>query len=375
MNGSERVAEFLKGLGIRTVAPAAAPAGLDAVETSSRHPARLAWPEEEKLDVGAIEAGLNLRLARYSRLLKDAWLVIFRGQGGLAAHVRVAVANPSYTFDPRVDARPLIDIQRRFAVESMVAGAADGFHEVNRGQVKHGRLELLAVEDGEDALPNVRQTVATIDLAMFARMQGVVLDTHLQKVAERIRLREVDLEQFATTRVAEIRGDIETQIAKLRGQARDLVAAARSQGKAARTVLREGFADLERKWAGMEKDLGVETSALADTIESSAYNEGRQRLYAATSPRVVIGFLYSAVLDSRTTFFCRKWDGFMAPRDHAVWRLVWPPNHWRCRAVIVAVIAGERTLEQLRAAAQQQPSERPQRGFAGMKFVPSVPGS
>lgn len=388
MNGIDLVRRFLTARGA-TKAESTLSAEVKAAIFSSRAAPRGLRPEEGKLALASIEKGLDARLRRYSRLLADAWRDVFRGTGGLAFHVRVAVANPVWGFNPRIRSEPIVDVLRRFAVETMVSGAVDAFQEVSRGRVALGATVLSAVtalDDGEGFFdedvpgeavprpPGTGRTVALLDLAEFARRMGVDLDAATAKVAGRISLRQSDLDDFARTRTEEIRADVEAQIAKLRRDAQTMVTAARASGKKAAEVLRRDFADLEKRWVGLEKSLGVETSALADTIEASAYNEGRFRMYEASPKTAVIGYLYSAVLDSRTTPFCRAWDGYMAPRGHPVWKRVWPPNHWRCRSMAVAVLAGERTLAQLVAAAAEQPGIEPQRGFGGLKFVPPVPG-
>jgi SPP1 gp7 family putative phage head morphogenesis protein len=328
-------------------------------------------PEETRIDLSAVEDSLDARLLHYGAKLKDAWRAIFRGPGGLAAQGRVALDNPDITLDFRIDPTGPIAVLRAYAIESLVAGAVDSFGEVNRGQRAHGRGELSVADLVEDE--RLDTTVATINLDEYAQAQGVNLEKALAKMAKRIRLRQADLERFAQERIVQIREEVERQVAKVRGEMRSMVLEARSLGLAWKDVLRDQFQELEQKWIGIERDLGSETSALTETIESSAYNEGRMRMYHATPKTVVMGFLYSAILDQRTTPFCRAWDGYRAPRDHPIWNRIVPPNHWRCRSLLAAVMAGDMSASALRAAASRQPHERPQRGFSGAKFMPPVP--
>jgi SPP1 gp7 family putative phage head morphogenesis protein len=74
------------------------------------------------------------------------------------------------------------------------------------------------------------------------------------------------------------------------------------------------------------------------TETTNAYNMGR--IIAARSPaadKIIQGFEYSAILDSRTTAVCRKLDGrFIAKGDPDLARLS-PPNHFNCRSLLVPV--------------------------------------
>jgi len=48
----------------------------------------------------------------------------------------------------------------------------------------------------------------------------------------------------------------------------------------------------------------------------------------------VKGLEYNAILDSRTTPFCRKYDGFKASIKSPVWSDIRPPNHFNCRSIL-----------------------------------------
>lgn len=48
---------------------------------------------------------------------------------------------------------------------------------------------------------------------------------------------------------------------------------------------------------------------------------------------------YSAILDSRVTDFCRRYDNFRAPRDSPIWNSLAPPNHFNCRSGLIAITA------------------------------------
>lgn len=326
---------------------------------------------EAKVDVERVSADLDEIEAQYAADLRDAWARIFNGPGGIKAQARVAMARTDGLHEFSVDYGHLAPLFERYAAESMILGAAHAYTEVNRGREALG-VDTLDVVDAADAL-GVRE-VATIDLAEVARSFGIRLKALVAKAASRVRLRQRDVTEFVEHRAAQIREEVEAQIARLRKEARQALVAAKARKRKPSAALRNEFRELERKWAGMERALGNEQSALAETIQSSAYNEGRWRAYEAMPATALAGYLYSAVLDTRTTPFCRAWDGYQAPRNHPVWRSIIPPNHWRCRSILVAILTGEVSPQALAKRAAQRPKAKPQKGFTGAQFIPPVPG-
>lgn len=82
------------------------------------------------------------------------------------------------------------------------------------------------------------------------------------------------------------------------------------------------------------------------TNMAEAYNSGRMNLFR--SPSVgdfIVAYEYSAVLDDRTTEFCRSWDGAILRADSNEWGQVLPPNHYQCRSVLIPITRGERFKE------------------------------
>lgn len=327
---------------------------------------------ESKVDVGSVVARAEDRQAKHGRTLSGAWREVFQGKGGLAAQARFALSNPRRNRELEIPDGPLRAPWWSLYVESLVEGAVDAFGEVNRGQGRMGAQALSSVrmlKISKEAEPPVEDR--TVDLASFAARHGVDLDERTREVAEKIQLREADLDVFADLRLAEIRTAVHAQVAKLRVQMGEAITRAKAAGvKPSAFVRSEEYRAIERKWSGLQGQLGNENSALWDTAENSVYNEGRYRMYEASPRSVVIGMLYSSVLDQNTTAFCLAWDGYMAPVDDPTLKRIVPPNHWRCRGMLVAVLAGERTVEQLKIAAARRPSIQPAQGFAGMKFLP-----
>jgi SPP1 gp7 family putative phage head morphogenesis protein len=78
------------------------------------------------------------------------------------------------------------------------------------------------------------------------------------------------------------------------------------------------------------------------TNVSEAYNEGRKAMFR--DPEVadfVKAYQYSAIMDSRTTDFCRSYDGNVYEANDPIWDRITPPNHFQCRSTIVAILETE----------------------------------
>lgn len=78
------------------------------------------------------------------------------------------------------------------------------------------------------------------------------------------------------------------------------------------------------------------------TNMSEAYSTGRMNLFRDRAVGdFITAFEYSAILDDRTTDFCREWDGVILLRDSPEWGRVQPPNHYQCRGLIIPLTRGE----------------------------------
>lgn len=88
----------------------------------------------------------------------------------------------------------------------------------------------------------------------------------------------------------------------------------------------------------------LETIVRTNTNE--AFNQGRKDSFKeSVDDGFVIGYLYSAVLDDRTTAICNFLDGkILDPKDSSTDRLI-PPNNFNCRSVIVPVTRDEGPVE------------------------------
>lgn len=338
-------------------------------------PWRTPEPEEAHLDDTGIEALFDAFVGRAEAEIGAEWRRVIDGAGGVKAQARVSVAHPEASDEVLVDGARLVAAARRAAVGAMVYGAVDAHLHLNMRLGDAGLEQLAAIEQtvGEPADGVVElgpKTVVTIDLDEFACEQGVDLEGRIAELSKRIRVSKAEIRRVADLRLQQVTGEIQTQIERLREEARAAIRRARSTKSKAE--LRKAFRTIDRKWSGVERALGDEQSALMKTLTSAANNEGRLRVYRAAPAGTIVGLMYSAIRDDRTTPFCRAWDKFRAPLEDEIWNRVTPPNHWHCRSKLVPILAGEMTEAQLRRASRKRPMIEPAKGFKRSKFRPTV---
>lgn len=345
-------------------------AGDGSPSDEAHEPWRAPEPEEAFLDDTGLTQVMDAVVARAERAIGAAWRAAIDGPGGVKAQARVAFTHPEASDDVTVDEGPILAAADRMVVESMVCGAADAFLHLNMRLGAAGREQLAAVDEAPEDLATKVRRVVTIDLDEFAREHGVDLDGRLREVAKRVRVSQAEIRRAAELRIQQVRGEMQAQIERLREEAREGIRTARTTKQ--RADLRKAFRSVDRKWSGVERDLGNEQSAVVRTLTNAAWNEGRVRLYRAAPKGTIVGLMYSAIRDERTTPFCRAWDRFRALVDDEVWDRITPPNHWHCRSSIVPILAGEATEAALRKASRRRPAVEPATGFKRAKFRPTI---
>lgn len=103
------------------------------------------------------------------------------------------------------------------------------------------------------------------------------------------------------------------------------------------------------------------------TEAMKAYNEGRWEMMTDPDVDIVVAFQYSAILDTRTSPFCRRWNGTVienTAENRALLEELVPPNHVHCRSLLVPITKFERF-----AADESLPQAQPQRGFGVLPGV------
>ena len=109
----------------------------------------------------------------------------------------------------------------------------------------------------------------------------------------------------------------------------------------------------------------VET--IVRTNISDVFNQAQLAVF--TSPELgdfVEAFEYSSVLDSRTTPFCEKYDGFTRPVEDPIWEEIRPPNHFNCRSRLIAVTAVDRWNRTKKLPKQDGELLQPGAGFGNV---------
>jgi len=133
---------------------------------------------------------------------------------------------------------------------------------------------------------------------------------------------------------------------RLLRESKDLIERAITRGGSYREI-EQGLADLFNPYLEIQGavDPGLAAPYRIQTIVrtnlSEAYNTGRMNLYR--HPEVegfVEAYEYSAVMDDRVTDFCASWHGRVV-RASEVGNLN-PPNHYRCRSVLIPVVTREK---------------------------------
>jgi len=96
------------------------------------------------------------------------------------------------------------------------------------------------------------------------------------------------------------------------------------------------------------------------TNTNDAYNQGRLTSFqdeAVTD--MIVAYMYSAIMDSRTSEVCRHLDGKIYKTDDPIWAKITPSNHYSCRSLLIPILADE-TFE-----VSSYPSIMPAPGFGG----------
>lgn len=95
---------------------------------------------------------------------------------------------------------------------------------------------------------------------------------------------------------------------------------------------------LQAAWGATSAGPGPRLELVVETNVQQAYQAARQK--AASEPRVVKVrrfWLFSAVLDRRTSRICRALHGVKLPWDHPFWDRRHPPLHFHCRSLLAPV--------------------------------------
>jgi SPP1 gp7 family putative phage head morphogenesis protein len=214
-------------------------------------------------------------------------------------------------------------------------GAFDMKTEINRGLVSVGgeSIPKLGANDGHnlsDAATN----------AIEFSVEGTVEHWKGKIPIQRKLLAEYSRQSFTITGVARDELLEGSKVIIRRGMIRG----------ASYAEIQESLDRLFEPYYGTAVDgkvaAGYRLHNIARTNIAEAYNSGRMNLY---KHKDVVGFVkafqYSAVLDDRTTEFCREWHGAIVKEGSVAASQIVPPNHYQCRGFMIPIVAGEHFTE------------------------------
>ena len=129
---------------------------------------------------------------------------------------------------------------------------------------------------------------------------------------------------------------------------------------------------LESAWGGSVANPAFRIETIFRTNVQTAYAAGRYQV--ATHPDIIAvrpQWMFSAVLDSRTSPICRPLDGLIRPADDGFWRGHHPPLHHRCRSSIITL--REEQAKQMGGGTDVPPHDVAAPGFGALPKLDWAP--
>lgn len=94
--------------------------------------------------------------------------------------------------------------------------------------------------------------------------------------------------------------------------------------------------------ANLSEDRQKYSTTIARTNASDYYNTGRMNLFMSDNiDPVVEAFMFSAIIDNRTTDFCREHDGQIIKKSNPDLSRIVPPCHYNCRSLLIPILIKE----------------------------------
>lgn len=122
------------------------------------------------------------------------------------------------------------------------------------------------------------------------------------------------------------------------GQARQILAKAILQGDP--RLAEERIAALFDQWLPRGTGKAPRLYTMLYTLAGEALNQGRKSVYESDLVRPhIVAYQWSSILDARTTDYCRRMDRKVFRPEQMASQF--PPAHYRCRSVVVALVDGE----------------------------------
>ncbi len=238
--------------------------------------------------------------------------------------------------------------RRLDAAEAEAAGALEGAilelaAEVER-RVRAGELaDVAAIQRLAVALP---QDAFDVLLTALEREFQAGREDLRAEARKAIELRAVDVEPEAALEY--LRGRVTLSFFALDADVTavikgELLASLKAGIPVGETVdrLRTALAPFAAQPGRADLGRPARLDTIVRTITTEAYNHGRLIEARALGSALVPGMQYSAVLDDRTTAICRSLHGKRFRTDDPELGAFTPPNHYRCRSVLVPVTIGD----------------------------------
>jgi SPP1 gp7 family putative phage head morphogenesis protein len=126
--------------------------------------------------------------------------------------------------------------------------------------------------------------------------------------------------------------------------------------------------DIERAlsdWLPQGTNIAARAELIARVNVSDVYNYSRfQVLTAQQLSNLVEAFLYSAILDGKTTPLCRSLSGRIFTAEDLRQSGLIPPNHFRCRSILLPVTTYDKGWQEVyQGQSPLTTDQSPQEGF------------
>lgn len=110
--------------------------------------------------------------------------------------------------------------------------------------------------------------------------------------------------------------------------------------------INDGSVDRAASAAGGDLDWTPRVERVVRTERMLAYNTGRNELMLDPEVSVVTGLRFSSIRDSRTSDYCRRWNGVVFDTENrdAIGKYG-PPSHPHCRSMLVPVTIFDTTVK------------------------------
>lgn len=222
-------------------------------------------------------------------------------------------------------------IMQDFYTLDFVKGAREAAKEVEKGIGKK--------IDFSDAWWDFANDLSPVEAVDFMRDKTPVLRRQLA-VYDRRAFTITGVEQQRI--LAEVKRTMQTGVAR---------------GSSVREIMAQIEAIFTKYGIGGELISANRLETIVRTNLSEAFNTARMGAFADPSlAQFIEAYEYIAIIDPRTTEFCESYDGFTRSALDPIWGTIWPPNHFNCRSIVVAVVTGD-TWERTAAAPGIAPAD------------------